>query len=76
MCAAVGGGGGGSLQGLRLNLLLRLSPIVPYGFLNLAMGTTSTRLDDFTLGCIGTEPLPQAAGVQDGRAIKVVSLGC
>jgi uncharacterized membrane protein YdjX (TVP38/TMEM64 family) len=43
------------MQGLRVNLLMRLSPIVPYGFLNLAMGLTATSLDDYTLGCLGTQ---------------------
>jgi len=41
------------LQGLKINLLLRLSPIVPYNVMNLVMGITATRIDDYALGCLG-----------------------
>jgi uncharacterized membrane protein YdjX (TVP38/TMEM64 family) len=39
-------------QGLRLNLLLRLCPVIPYSFLNFAMGLTAARSEDFVLGCL------------------------
>jgi hypothetical protein len=43
-------------EGLKINLLLRLSPLVPYNVMNFAMGVTATRLDDYTVGCLGMLP--------------------
>jgi uncharacterized membrane protein YdjX (TVP38/TMEM64 family) len=43
--------------GLRLVLLLRLAPIVPFSILNFAFGATPTRLSQFALGSVvGTIP--------------------
>jgi uncharacterized membrane protein YdjX (TVP38/TMEM64 family) len=43
--------------GLRLVLLLRLAPIVPFSLLNFAFGATPTRLSHFALGSlVGTIP--------------------
>jgi len=51
MTRAVGEGG------LRLVLLLRLAPVVPFSLLNFAFGATPTRLSHFALGSlVGTIP--------------------
>ena len=43
--------------GLRLVLLLRLAPVVPFSLLNFAFGATPTRLSHFALGSLlGTIP--------------------
>jgi uncharacterized membrane protein YdjX (TVP38/TMEM64 family) len=43
--------------GLRLVLLLRLAPVVPFSLLNFAFGATPTRLSHFALGSlVGTIP--------------------
>ena len=59
-------------QGLRLNLLLRLCPFLPFSLLNLMMGLTATRTDDFILGClVGMLPsvilLAYLGGAEGGR---------
>ena len=36
----------------QVNLLLRLSPIVPYNLMNLLIGLTATRLEDYAIGCV------------------------
>ena len=45
-----------STQGLRVLLLLRLSPIVPFNVLNYALGLTTIRLRDFLLASAGMIP--------------------
>jgi uncharacterized membrane protein YdjX (TVP38/TMEM64 family) len=44
------------LNGLRLVLLLRLSPAVPYTLLNYALGLSRVRFRDYILGSIGMLP--------------------
>lgn len=36
---------------LQVNLLLRLCPLVPYNLMNLLMGLTATRVEDYAIGC-------------------------
>lgn len=43
-------------QGRRIVLLLRLSPVVPFGLLNYALGLTRVRFTDYAIGCIGMLP--------------------
>jgi uncharacterized membrane protein YdjX (TVP38/TMEM64 family) len=43
-------------KGLRIVLLLRLTPLVPYNFLNYSLGLTGVRFRDFLLGSIGMLP--------------------
>ena len=45
-----------SAQGLRIVFLLRLSPVVPFNFLNYALGLTTISVWDFVLASIGTIP--------------------
>jgi len=45
-----------STQGLRVVLLLRLSPIVPFNVLNYALGLTTISLRDFLLASAGMIP--------------------
>ena len=45
-----------SARGLRVVLLLRLSPIVPFNVLNYALGLTTIPLRDFLLGSAGMLP--------------------
>jgi uncharacterized membrane protein YdjX (TVP38/TMEM64 family) len=45
-----------SAQGLRVVLLLRLSPIVPFNVLNYALGLTTIPLRDFLLASAGMIP--------------------
>lgn len=45
-----------SAQGRRLVFLLRLSPIVPFNFLNYALGLTAISLGDFLLASFGMIP--------------------
>jgi len=42
--------------GLRITILLRLSPLFPFSFLNYALGLTSVRLRDFVLGSLAMLP--------------------
>lgn len=38
-----------------MNLLLRLCPLVPYNLMNLLLGLTATRVEDYAIGCfVGT----------------------
>ena len=39
-------------NGLRLNLLLRLCPFLPFSILNVGLGLTAIRTDDFALGTV------------------------
>jgi uncharacterized membrane protein YdjX (TVP38/TMEM64 family) len=43
-------------RGLRLVLLLRLSPVLPFNVLNYALGATRVRLGDYLLGAAGMLP--------------------
>jgi uncharacterized membrane protein YdjX (TVP38/TMEM64 family) len=45
-----------SAQGRRIVFLLRLSPIVPFNFLNYALGLTAISLGDFLLASFGMIP--------------------
>jgi uncharacterized membrane protein YdjX (TVP38/TMEM64 family) len=45
-----------SAQGRRIVFLLRLSPVVPFNFLNYALGVTTISVWDFVIGSIGTIP--------------------
>lgn len=42
--------------GLRIVVLLRLSPVVPFNLLNYALGITSVRLRDYVIACIAMLP--------------------
>ncbi len=42
--------------GLRIVVLLRLSPVVPFNLLNYALGITSVRLRDFLVACLAMLP--------------------
>ena len=43
-------------EGLKIVVLLRLSPMVPFNTLNYALGLTNVRLRDYMLGCLGMLP--------------------
>ena len=43
-------------EGLKLVLLLRLSPIFPFNLLNYALGLTKVRFRDFAIACAGMLP--------------------
>jgi uncharacterized membrane protein YdjX (TVP38/TMEM64 family) len=43
-------------QGLRIALLLRLSPVFPFNLLNYALGLTRVRFSDYALACLGMLP--------------------
>ena len=43
-------------QGLRVMVLLRFSPLVPYNVFNYVAGATAVSLKDYTLGCVGMIP--------------------
>lgn len=45
-----------SAKGRRIVFLLRLSPLVPFNFLNYALGLTTISLADFVVASIGTIP--------------------
>jgi uncharacterized membrane protein YdjX (TVP38/TMEM64 family) len=45
-----------SAQGRRIVFLLRLSPVVPFNFLNYALGLTTISVWDFIISSIGTVP--------------------
>jgi uncharacterized membrane protein YdjX (TVP38/TMEM64 family) len=45
-----------SAKGRRLVFLLRLSPVVPFNFLNYALGLTTISVSDFTLASVGMIP--------------------
>ena len=43
-------------SGLKIVMLLRLSPVVPFNLLNYALGITSVRVGDFVVACIAMLP--------------------
>lgn len=43
-------------EGLKLVVLLRLTPIMPYNFLNYALGLTRVRLSHYVIGSLGMLP--------------------
>jgi uncharacterized membrane protein YdjX (TVP38/TMEM64 family) len=45
-----------SARGRRIVFLLRLSPVVPFNFLNYALGLTTISVWDFVFGSLGTLP--------------------
>src|SRR5258708_11841583 len=45
-----------SARGRRIVFLLRLSPVVPFNFLNYALGLTTISVWDFVLASLGTVP--------------------
>lgn len=45
-----------SRDGRRIAFLLRLSPVVPFGLLNYALGATRLRLPDFLIALVGIVP--------------------
>lgn len=65
-------------QGLRIVLLLRLSPVFPFNLLNYALGLTRVRFVDNLVGCLGMLPatvLYVYLGTLAGEAAAVVARG-
>jgi uncharacterized membrane protein YdjX (TVP38/TMEM64 family) len=63
-----------SARGLRIVFLLRLSPVVPFNFLNYALGLTTVSLGDFVAASIGMIPgafLYAYAGKLTGEALAL-----
>lgn len=63
-----------SADGRRIILLLRLSPVTPFNFLNYALGLTTVSVWDFVIGSIGMIPgsfMYAYAGSLAGQAIAV-----
>ena len=63
-----------SAQGLRIVFLLRLSPIVPFNFLNYALGVTRISTKDFMIASAGTVPgavMYAYAGKVTGEALAL-----
>jgi len=47
-------------RGLRIALLLRLSPVFPFSLLNYALGLTRVRFADYAVACVGMLPATAA----------------
>jgi uncharacterized membrane protein YdjX (TVP38/TMEM64 family) len=47
-------------HGRRIVLLLRLSPVIPFSFLNYALGVTQVSLIDYVVGMVGMIPATMA----------------
>jgi uncharacterized membrane protein YdjX (TVP38/TMEM64 family) len=63
-----------SARGFRIVLLLRLSPIVPFNFLNYALGLTTISARDFVIASLGTVPgafVYSYAGKVTGEALAL-----
>jgi uncharacterized membrane protein YdjX (TVP38/TMEM64 family) len=61
-------------NGIRILVLLRLSPIMPFNVLNYALGVSTVRLRDFVLGFVGMLPgtiLAAYAGQVAGEALAL-----
>jgi uncharacterized membrane protein YdjX (TVP38/TMEM64 family) len=61
-------------DGIRILVLLRLSPIMPFNLLNYALGVSTVRLRDFVLAFVGMLPgtiLAAYAGQVAGEALAV-----
>jgi uncharacterized membrane protein YdjX (TVP38/TMEM64 family) len=43
-------------EGLKIVMLLRLSPVFPFNLLNYALGLTQVRLRDYVVACVGMLP--------------------
>ena len=64
-----------SAQGRRIVFLLRLSPIVPFNFLNYALGLTRISVTDFVIASAGMLPgavMYAYAGKVTGEALALV----
>ena len=59
-------------QGLRIVLLLRLSPVFPFSVLNYALGLSRVSFADYALGCVGMLPATLAY-VYSGRLAAEVA---
>jgi uncharacterized membrane protein YdjX (TVP38/TMEM64 family) len=65
-------------QGLRIALLLRLSPVFPFVFLNYALGLTRVRLVDYVIALAGMIPgtlLYVYGGAAAGEAVQAAAGG-
>jgi uncharacterized membrane protein YdjX (TVP38/TMEM64 family) len=63
-----------SARGRRIVLLLRLSPVVPFNFLNYALGLTTISVWDFVIASLGTVPgafVYSYAGKVTGEALAL-----
>jgi uncharacterized membrane protein YdjX (TVP38/TMEM64 family) len=63
-----------SARGRRIVLLLRLSPVVPFNFLNYALGLTTISAWDFVIASLGTVPgafVYSYAGKVTGEALAL-----
>ena len=63
-----------SARGRRIVLLLRLSPLVPFNFLNYALGLTTISVWDFVIASLGTVPgafVYSYAGKVTGEALAL-----
>eukprot|EP00551_Chaetoceros_affinis_P006326 CAMPEP_0203680094 /NCGR_PEP_ID=MMETSP0090-20130426/37962_1 /ASSEMBLY_ACC=CAM_ASM_001088 /TAXON_ID=426623 /ORGANISM="Chaetoceros affinis, Strain CCMP159" /LENGTH=121 /DNA_ID=CAMNT_0050547999 /DNA_START=265 /DNA_END=627 /DNA_ORIENTATION=+ len=65
-------------QGLKIMILLRLSPIIPYNAINYILGVTSVLLRDFILACFAMLPgtvLYTFIGSSAGSIVESASSG-
>jgi uncharacterized membrane protein YdjX (TVP38/TMEM64 family) len=63
-----------SARGRRIVFLLRLSPVVPFNFLNYALGLTTISVWDFVIASLGTVPgafVYSYAGKVTGEALAL-----
>jgi uncharacterized membrane protein YdjX (TVP38/TMEM64 family) len=63
-----------SARGRRIVLLLRLSPLIPFNFLNYALGLTTISVWDFVIASLGTVPgalVYSYAGKVTGEALAL-----
>lgn len=62
-------------QGLRIALLLRLSPVFPFSLLNYALGLTRVRFAHYALACVGMLPATSAYVYLGSLAGRLAGLG-